>query len=245
MLHPLIVASSRGAQRETARNGPNRRRYRRVPAAIHCRPAGVEFFAPHMEPIDISFGGLRIYADEAYEVGACLRIDVFFPRVAPATFATEVMWIKTLGKGAPARVELGLAFVDLTPDSLDLLRPLLAPGPGSTSAPKSSAQVAPRADSSHDFDTADPVSEVRSVTPKPATVGQHRSTRPMLSDIPVLAAGADHLRAAQLDGRAGFVLSLIDGVTSVESILDLSGMPVEQTLGILEDLRQRGIVELR
>jgi hypothetical protein len=67
----------------------------------------------------------------------------------------------------------------------------------------------------------------------------------MPSDIPVLTAGVDHLRAAQLDGRAGFVLSLIDGVTSVESILDLSGMPAEQTLAILEDLRQRRIVELR
>jgi len=198
-----------------------------------------------MEPIDISFGGLRIYADEAYEVGACLRLDVFFPRVAPATFATEVMWIKTLGKGAPARFELGLAFVDLTPESLDLLRPLLAQGPGSTGPPKSTAQVAPPTDSSSDLDMGEPVSEVRSVTPKPATGRQRRSTRSTLSDVPVLVAGADHLRAAQLDGRAGFVLSLIDGVTTVESILDLSGMPAPRTLAILEDLRQRGIVELR
>jgi len=47
------------------------------------------------------------------------------------------------------------------------------------------------------------------------------------SDIPVLVAGAQHLRAAQLDGRAGFILSLIDGVTTVESLLDLSDMPTD------------------
>jgi hypothetical protein len=34
-------------------------------------------------------------------------------------------------------------------------------------------------------------------------------------------------------------------VTTVESLLDLSGMPAEETLGILEDLCQRGIIELR
>jgi CRP-like cAMP-binding protein len=63
--------------------------------------------------------------------------------------------------------------------------------------------------------------------------------------LPVVVADADHLLAAQLDGKTGFVLSLIDGVTTVESILDLSGMPAEETLGILKDLRARGIVVMR
>jgi hypothetical protein len=52
------------------------------------------------------------------------------------------------------------------------------------------------------------------------------------------------LRAATLDGRSGFLVSLIDGVTSVESLLDLSGMPGEETLTRLEDLRLHGIVDL-
>jgi len=43
----------------------------------------------------------------------------------------------------------------------------------------------------------------------------------------------------------GFILSLIDGVTTVESLLHLSGMPAEETLGITKDLRARGIVVLR
>jgi hypothetical protein len=51
--------------------------------------------------------------------------------------------------------------------------------------------------------------------------------------------------AARLDGRAGFILSLIDGATTVESLLDLSGMPIDETLGILEDLSLHGIVEMR
>jgi hypothetical protein len=35
----------------------------------------------------------------------------------------------------------------------------------------------------------------------------------------------------RLDGWAGFILSLIDGARTVESLLDLSGMPVDETLG--------------
>jgi hypothetical protein len=38
---------------------------------------------------------------------------------------------------------------------------------------------------------------------------------------------------------------LIDGITSVESLLDPSGMPADETLAILKDLRLRGIIELR
>ena len=67
----------------------------------------------------------------------------------------------------------------------------------------------------------------------------------MLPLVPVLAAGADQLRAAHLDWRAGFILSLLDGVTTVEGLLDVSGMPADETLGILKDLHLRGIVELR
>jgi hypothetical protein len=196
-----------------------------------------------MEPVDISFGGLRIYSDEAYVVGAYVRLDVFFPRVAPATFTAKVMWIKTSGKGAPGRFEVGLAFVDLTPESIDLLHPLLEQGPESANPTESSAQVAPRMNSSVEFISNEPVTEIRPKTPEPASQG--RNIRLMLSRTPVLVAGVEHLRAAQLDGWAGFVLSLIDGVTTVANLLELSGMAADVTLAILEDLRQRGIIELR
>jgi hypothetical protein len=107
------------------RNILNRRMYRRIQAPIHCRQAGVEFFAPQMDPIDISFGGLRIYSDEEYPVGAYLRLDIFIPGASPAPFTAEVMWIRASDQGAPGRFDVGLAFVGLTPDALNILRPLL------------------------------------------------------------------------------------------------------------------------
>jgi hypothetical protein len=198
-----------------ARKGANRRKYRRIPAPIHCRPAGEDFFAQRLEPVDISFGGLRTYSDEEYRVGSFLRLDIFFSGVAPVTLSTEVMWVKPLGKGAPARFELGLAFVDLKPDALNVLRRLFS-----------------------EAERTEPVSEVRPVTPKAGSV------RTTLGRIPVLIVGAERLRATKLDARAGFLLALIDGITSVEGMLDLSGMPAEETLDVLEDLRRRGIIAL-
>ena len=231
-----------------ARNVMNRRRYRRIQATIHCRRAGVDFFAPHIEPVDISFGGLRIYSDEEYAVGAYLRLDIFFPRAAAVTFTAEVMWIRASAQDAPAPFDVGLAFVELSPDALKLLLPLLESDGNPAPAPEPSLDVvSPPAESAVDIDLEEepPTSEPPHVAPVPATVQQRRTTRPKLWEIPALVAGADHLRAARLDGRAGFILSLIDGATTVESLLDLSGMPIDETLGILEDLSLHGIVKLR
>jgi PilZ domain-containing protein len=224
----------------------NRRKYRRIRATIHCRQAGVDFFAPHIEPVDISFGGLRIYSDDEFAVGAHVRLDIFFPGAAPVMFTAEVMWIQAAPRGAPGLFDVGLAFVGLTPDALNALQPLLEPEaePASASEPNVDLVPAPP-DSAVEFDLeTDPPMSDPSLVP-PATVRKGSEPPSILPLVPVLVAEAEHLRAAQLDPRAAFVLSLIDGVTTVESLLDLSGMPAEETLGIIKDLRQRGIVVLR
>jgi hypothetical protein len=198
-----------------ARNEANRRKYKRIPAPIHCRPAGEDFFAQHLEPVDISLGGLRTYSDEEYRVGAFVRLDIFVSGVVPVTLSAEVMWIKTLGKGAPARFDVGLAFVDLGPDVLDVLQPLFLPTERSERAPGSKVASRPASDA-----------------------------RALLARIPMILVDADRLLATKLDARAGFLVALIDGVTSVEALLDLSGMPLRETLDLIEDLRRRGIVAL-
>jgi hypothetical protein len=209
----------------------------------------VDFFAPHLEPVDIGFGGLRIYSDEEYAVGAYLRLDIFFPRAAAVTFTAEVMWIRASAQGAPARFDVGLAFVGLAPDALELLQPFLESAEeDATFAPEPTADlIPPPAESAVDIDleTEPPVSEP-SLGARPApTARLGPEPQSMLAMVPVLVAGADHLRAARLDPRAGFMLALIDGVATVESLLDLSGMPPEETLGILQDLRARAIIVLR
>ncbi|GAB4214503.1 MAG: hypothetical protein OHK0013_39240 [Sandaracinaceae bacterium] len=55
-------------------------------------------------------------------------------------------------------------------------------------------------------------------------------------------AGAE-VRWLGLDHRAGFLLSLVDGATSVEEILDLSGMARHEALRLLAELLDGGAVE--
>jgi hypothetical protein len=54
-------------------------------------------------------------------------------------------------------------------------------------------------------------------------------------------AGAE-VRWLGLDHRAGFLLSLVDGSTSVEEIVDLSGMPRHEALRLLAELLDNGAV---
>ncbi len=46
-----------------------------------------------------------------------------------------------------------------------------------------------------------------------------------------------------LDHRAGFLLSLVDGTTTVEEVVDLSGMPRHEALRLLAELLDGGAVE--
>ena len=66
-----------------------------------------------------------------------------------------------------------------------------------------------------------------------------------LATILVVAVSADELRRSQLDHVGGFLLSLMDGHTNVETLLDLCGLPRLTALRHLRDLVARGIVEVR
>jgi hypothetical protein len=66
-----------------------------------------------------------------------------------------------------------------------------------------------------------------------------------LRSIPVPAMGAAELRGQPLDNLAGFLLSLMDGVTNVEMLLDVCAMPTELALRLLDELVRTGVVELR
>jgi hypothetical protein len=66
-----------------------------------------------------------------------------------------------------------------------------------------------------------------------------------LDRVPHVAIPRDQLRWLSIDHRAGFVLSLVDGVSSLEMILDVSGMPELDALRILADLAQQHIITLR
>jgi hypothetical protein len=63
--------------------------------------------------------------------------------------------------------------------------------------------------------------------------------------IPALRVPREILRTRKLDHHVGFILSLIDGRSSVEELLDLSPMPAPEVLKILFDLVEYGTIEVR
>lgn len=69
-----------------------------------------------------------------------------------------------------------------------------------------------------------------------------RVARDFRSSIPRLAIRARDLLNLPLDPRVGFLLSRIDGVSTVETIIDLCPMPEEETLAMLGSLRELRII---
>jgi hypothetical protein len=66
-----------------------------------------------------------------------------------------------------------------------------------------------------------------------------------LDRVPFVAVPPEQLRWLSIDHRAGFVLSHIDGMCSLEQILDVSGMPTLDALRILYELAQQRVIAFR
>jgi hypothetical protein len=54
----------------------------------------------------------------------------------------------------------------------------------------------------------------------------------------------DQIRWLSLDHRAGFLLSLVDGMSTIEELLDISGMPRLDALRILYGLLDQRVIAL-
>ena len=63
-----------------------------------------------------------------------------------------------------------------------------------------------------------------------------------MQDIPRVIVPPDQVRWLTLDHRAGFVLSCIDGYSSIEEILDVSGMSPLDALRVLHELLLQRII---
>jgi hypothetical protein len=78
--------------------------------------------------------------------------------------------------------------------------------------------------------------ELRVDRPEPTLAEEH------FARVPRLTLRPRDLALLPLDHREGFLLSMIDGVTSIETILDVCAMPHHEALEILESLVQRGVL---
>lgn len=105
----------------------DRRRYPRVQANIVCRPAGSALFHHKRNTQDISLGGMRVYADEDFEVGSRLDLEVLMPGHTSVRCWATVVWRAELGESAPARYDVGLKFTDLAPSDVQRLAAVLVP----------------------------------------------------------------------------------------------------------------------
>ena len=63
-----------------------------------------------------------------------------------------------------------------------------------------------------------------------------------MTAVPVLVADVTKLN---LDHRAAFVLRFLDGMSSIEDILDASGLPRLEALSILDNLLRHQVIALR
>ena len=66
-----------------------------------------------------------------------------------------------------------------------------------------------------------------------------------LEKIVVLRRTPAELSRLPLDPRTGFLLSLVDSMSSIEALIDMSGMTVAEVLKIVEHLLALSIVELQ
>ncbi len=103
----------------------DRRRFRRVRAAILARPLGPLARMAPRQVSDISAGGVRVLTDEALHVGAPIEIELVFPDGGSATCTAQVVWSEGLGPDAPARYEMGLQFVEVDPDDMGRIAAVL------------------------------------------------------------------------------------------------------------------------
>jgi hypothetical protein len=65
-----------------------------------------------------------------------------------------------------------------------------------------------------------------------------------LGRVPRVIVQTDQIRWLSLDHRAGFLLSLIDGRSSIDEILDICGMPRLDGLKILSSLLEQDVIRL-
>lgn len=65
-----------------------------------------------------------------------------------------------------------------------------------------------------------------------------------MSGVPELSISFNDLRHLSLDHRAGFLLSLVDGMSSIEDILDLCGMSNLEALRTIFELMQQDVIRV-
>ncbi len=105
----------------------DRRQFPRLAAPLFAQPARMRRVS---KVLDASLGGVRIYSDDEYMVDDPLDLELFLRDGRSVKCMARVAWTHKLPKGGVARFEVGLAFIDLQPDTLELLKTVLVDDDG-------------------------------------------------------------------------------------------------------------------
>ncbi len=101
-----------------------RRHFRRLSAPVFWRLTG---FRGARRPVDVSLGGMRMYCDDALDVGKVLELELLAADDdEPIEFLARVVWVDALPEGGPARFDVGLAFIELPDGARHRLAGLLS-----------------------------------------------------------------------------------------------------------------------
>jgi hypothetical protein len=65
-----------------------------------------------------------------------------------------------------------------------------------------------------------------------------------MSKVPTIIMGPDQIRWLSLNHRSGFLLSMIDGISSVDDLMDISGMQRLDALRIVCSLLEQKVIAL-
>ncbi|TMB32720.1 MAG: hypothetical protein E6J58_22640 [Deltaproteobacteria bacterium] len=121
------ILSTKVDGRRTARYAAamdDRRKFHRVNAPVFCRPVGQPLFS-RRKAVDVSLGGLRVYADDPPMSGDRLELELFLPDQSEVMCTVEVVWVEALPEGSPARYDVGVKFVTISPVDRERLSTVL------------------------------------------------------------------------------------------------------------------------
>jgi hypothetical protein len=154
------------------------------------------------------------------------------PPPEPMADLVRRMMAQTDGDAAPAKTPLKSAPVTMGPQA--------APNPAAQPAPAASAELSV----GDEIDLADlpPSLQADLVDDLVKTSLERLGSR---AHVPVQRLSPERARELALDNWAGFILSMIDGATSIEEILDTAPIPPHVALRILCELRDQGVIDVR
>ena len=93
---------------------------------MYCRPARRRLLRRH-KVIDVGLGGIRVYSDDPFTIGDRLELDLLSGDGEDfVTCLSEVVWIRELGEGQPARYDVGLRFLEIPAAARTMIEELVS-----------------------------------------------------------------------------------------------------------------------